>query len=180
GDKDFYQLVRTGIKVFNPKEEGTWYDAEGVNDKFGVPPELVVDVLALMGDTIDNIKGVPGIGEKGARELIVQYGSLENLIAHAGEVKNKRYREGLLASVDRRARLLHRAARRRLRARRPPVAPQHAGARGGARARCAAAAARGRRRREGGPRSQVRRDRARAARRDASRARDRHDARELP
>src|SRR5512138_2518405 len=78
GDKDFFQLVRDGIRVYNPKEEGTWYDAEGVKEKFGVPPELVVDVLALMGDTIDNIKGVPGIGEKGARELIVQYGSLEN------------------------------------------------------------------------------------------------------
>src|SRR5438094_8938762 len=45
GDKDFYQLVRDGIKVFNPKEEGTWYDAEGVKDKFGVPPELVGDGL---------------------------------------------------------------------------------------------------------------------------------------
>src|SRR5215213_5107486 len=100
GDKDFYQLVRDGIRVFNPKEEGTWYDAEAVNEKFGVPPELVVDVLALMGDTIDNIKGVPGIGEKGARELIAQYGSLESLIAHASEVKHKRYREGLLANID--------------------------------------------------------------------------------
>ena len=60
-------------------------------------PEQVVDVLALMGDTIDNIKGVPGIGEKGARELIATYGSLENLLAHAAEIKNKRYREGLLA-----------------------------------------------------------------------------------
>jgi DNA polymerase-1 len=100
GDKDFFQLVRHGIRVFNPKEEGTWYDAEGVKEKFGVPPDLVVDVLALMGDTIDNIKGVPGIGEKGARELIATYGSLENLIAHAAEVKHKRYREGLLANVD--------------------------------------------------------------------------------
>src|SRR4051794_23239256 len=100
GDKDFFQLVQDGIKVFNPKEEGTWYDAESVKEKFGVPPELVVDVLALMGDTIDNIKGVPGIGEKGARELIAQYGSLENLIAHAAEVKHKRYREGLLAHAD--------------------------------------------------------------------------------
>src|SRR5712671_204189 len=52
GDKDFYQLVRDGIRVFNPKEEGTWYDAVAVKEKFGVPPELVVDVLALMGDTI--------------------------------------------------------------------------------------------------------------------------------
>src|SRR6478672_1312975 len=100
GDKDFFQLVHDGIKVYNPKEEGTWYDAEGVKDKFGVAPEQVVDVLALMGDTIDNIKGVPGIGEKGARELIAAYGTLENLIAHAGEVKNKRYREGLLAHAE--------------------------------------------------------------------------------
>src|SRR6266850_6017777 len=100
GDKDFYQLVGNGIKVFNPRDEGTWYDAEGVKEKFGVPPDLVVDVLALMGDTIDNIKGVPGIGEKGARELIATYGSLENLIAHASEVKHKRYREGLLANID--------------------------------------------------------------------------------
>jgi len=100
GDKDFYQLVRDRIRVFNPKEEGTWYDADGVKEKFGVAPDLVVDVLALMGDTIDNIKGVPGIGEKGAIQLISQYGSLENLIAHASEVKHKRYREGLLANID--------------------------------------------------------------------------------
>ena len=89
-DKDFFQLVRDGIRVFNPRDEGTWYDAAGVKEKFGVAPEQVVDVLALMGDTIDNIKGVPGIGEKGARELIATYGSLENLLAHAGEIKNKR------------------------------------------------------------------------------------------
>jgi DNA polymerase-1 len=100
GDKDFFQLVRDGIKVYNPKEEGTWYDAAGVKEKFGVAPEQVVDVLALMGDTIDNIKGVPGIGEKGARELIAQYGTLENLLAHGSDVKNKRYREGLLAHAD--------------------------------------------------------------------------------
>src|SRR6516162_9621686 len=100
GDKDFFQLVHDGITVYNPKEEGTWYDAAGVKEKFGVAPDQVVDVLALMGDTIDNIKGVPGIGEKGARELIAQYGTLEQLIAHAPEVKNKRYREGLLAHAD--------------------------------------------------------------------------------
>ena len=99
-DKDFYQLVGNGVRVYNPRDEGTWYDADGVKEKFGVAPDHVVDVLALMGDTIDNIKGVPGIGEKGARELIVQYGSLENLLAHAAEVKNKRYREGLLANVE--------------------------------------------------------------------------------
>src|SRR5436309_3512425 len=100
GDKDFFQLVRDGIRVFNPRDEGTWYDAEGVREKFGVAPELVVDVLALMGDTIDNIKGVPGIGDKGARELIATYGTLDNLLSHAAEIKNKRYREGLLGHAD--------------------------------------------------------------------------------
>jgi DNA polymerase I len=100
GDKDFFQLVRAGIRVFNPREEGTWYDAEAVKEKFGVSPDQVVDVLALMGDTIDNIKGVPGIGDKGARELIATYGSLENLLAHAAEIKQKRYREPLLANVE--------------------------------------------------------------------------------
>jgi DNA polymerase-1 len=99
-DKDFYQLVGDRVRVYNPRDEGTWYDADGVKEKFGVTPDHVVDVLALMGDTIDNIKGVPGIGEKGAHELIGLYGSLENLLAHAAEVKNKRYREGLLANLD--------------------------------------------------------------------------------
>src|SRR3954467_11212583 len=83
GDKDFFQLVRDGIRVFNPRDEGTWYDAAGVKERLGVAPEQVVDVMALMGDTIDNIKGAPGIGEKGARDLIATYGTLENLIAHA-------------------------------------------------------------------------------------------------
>src|SRR3954466_9383658 len=96
GDKDFFQLVHDGIKVYNPRDDGTWFDADGVKEKFGVAPSQVVDVLALMGDSIDNIKGVPGIGEKGARDLIAQYGSLEELLAHAGEVANKRQRKGLL------------------------------------------------------------------------------------
>jgi DNA polymerase-1 len=100
GDKDFFQLVRDGIRVYNPKDEGTWYDAEGVLQKFGVAPAQVCDVLALMGDSIDNVKGVPGIGEKGARDLIATYGSLESLLAHAGEIKQKKYREGLLANAD--------------------------------------------------------------------------------
>src|SRR5688500_4207760 len=81
GDKDFFQLVRDGIRVYNPRDEGTWFDAAGVREKFGVAPEQVVDALALMGDTIDNVKGVPGIGEKGARDLISTYGTLEALLA---------------------------------------------------------------------------------------------------
>src|SRR5438874_1456388 len=99
-DKDFFQLVRDGIRVFNPRDEGAWYDAAAVKEKFGVAPDQVVDVLALMGDTIDNIKGVPGIGEKGARDLIATYGSLDELISHAAEVAQKRYREPLLANIE--------------------------------------------------------------------------------
>ena len=100
GDKDFFQLVRDGIRVFNPREEGTWYDAQGVQEKFGVRPAQVVDVLALMGDSIDNVKGVPGIGEKGAQTLISTYGSLDALLSHASQVPNKRYREALLNHTD--------------------------------------------------------------------------------
>src|SRR5436309_9722954 len=95
GDKDFFQLVRDAIRVFNPRDEGTWYDAAGVKEKFGVRPEQVPDVLALTGDTIDNIRGVPGIGEKGARDLIATYGSLEQLIANAPSLTQKKYREAL-------------------------------------------------------------------------------------
>ena len=97
GDKDFFQLVRDGIRVFNPREEGIWYDAAGVKEKFGVTPEQVVDALALMGDAIDNVKGVPGIGEKGARDLMSTYGTLDALLEHAAEVPQKKYREALLA-----------------------------------------------------------------------------------
>src|SRR5438876_621176 len=95
GDKDFYQLVGEGVRVFNPRDEGTWYDAAGVVEKFGVRPEQVVDVLALMGDSIDNVKGVPGIGEKGARDLIATHGSLDNLLANAPSLTQKKYREAL-------------------------------------------------------------------------------------
>ena len=70
-----------------------------MKEKFGVAPEQVVDVMALMGDTIDNIKGVPGIGEKGAKELIGRYETLDNLIKHASELTPKR-RETLLANVE--------------------------------------------------------------------------------
>jgi len=100
GDKDFFQLVSPGVRVFNPRDEGTWYDEAGVVEKFGVRPGQVVDVLALMGDSIDNIKGVPGIGEKGARELISAHGTLDQLLAAADTIAQKRYREGLLAHAD--------------------------------------------------------------------------------
>ena len=100
GDKDFFQLVGGNVKVYNPRDEGTWYDADGVREKFGVAPDRVVDVLALMGDAVDNVKGVPGIGEKGARELIAAYGSLDALLARAADVPQKKYREALLGHAD--------------------------------------------------------------------------------
>ena len=100
GDKDFYQLVGGHIRVFNPRDDGIWYDEEGVVKKFGVPPRQVIDVLALTGDTSDNVKGVPGIGDKGARELLAQFGSLDALLEQAATVSQKRYREALLANAD--------------------------------------------------------------------------------
>jgi len=99
-DKDFFQLVGGRIRVFNPRDDGTWYDADGVVQKFGVTPDKVIDVLALTGDAVDNVKGVPGIGDKGARELLAQFGSLDALLEGAGTVQQKRYREALLANAD--------------------------------------------------------------------------------
>ncbi len=100
GDKDFFQLVREGIRVYNPRDDGAWYDEAGVLEKFGVRPDQVVDVLALMGDSIDNVKGVPGIGEKGGRDLIATYGTLDALLERAADVPQKKYREALAAHAD--------------------------------------------------------------------------------
>ena len=94
-DKDFFQLVHDGIRVYDPREDGAWFDAAGVVEKFGVQPSQVTDVLALVGDTSDNVAGVPGIGKKGAIDLITQYGSLDALLEKAGELKPKP-REALL------------------------------------------------------------------------------------
>ncbi len=98
GDKDLLQLVAGGVTVLNPGREGTGatlYDRKMVEEKFGVPPERVVDVLALLGDAIDNVPGVPGIGEKGARDLVREFGTLEAVLDNAEKVKRAAYREGL-------------------------------------------------------------------------------------
>ena len=100
GDKDFFQLVGGPVRVFNPRDEGAWYDADGVKNRFGVRPDQVVDVLALMGDSIDNIKGVPGIGEKGARDLIATSETLDALLERAATLPQKRYREALATYAD--------------------------------------------------------------------------------
>lgn len=89
-DKDLFQLVRGGdVVVWHPMKEKV-LDARGVEETFGVPPERVVDVLALMGDASDNIPGVAGIGEKGARDLVASFGSLDEIYARLDEVKGKR------------------------------------------------------------------------------------------
>ena len=93
-DKDFFQLVGDHVRVYDPRDDGQWFDAAGVKEKFGVPPGQVVDVLALVGDSSDNVAGVPGIGKKGAVDLISEHGSLEALLAHADQVKPKQ-REAL-------------------------------------------------------------------------------------
>src|SRR5262245_16689827 len=98
-DKDFFQLVRDDIRIYDPREEGAWFDEPGVIEKFGVKPSQVVDVLALVGDTSDNVAGVPGIGKKGAIDLLTQYGSLDNLLAHTAELKPKQ-REALETNRD--------------------------------------------------------------------------------
>jgi DNA polymerase-1 len=98
GDKDLLQLVNDQVQVLNPGRDGlgaVLYDAKKVEEKWGVPPGRVVDILALMGDAVDNIPGVPGIGDKGARDLIREFGSVEGALDRAAEVKRAAYREGL-------------------------------------------------------------------------------------
>ena len=93
-DKDFFQLVGPGIRVYDPREEGAWFDSDGVVEKFGVRPEQVTDVLALVGDTSDNVAGVPGIGKKGAIDLVTQFGGLDAMLERLGDLKPKQ-REAL-------------------------------------------------------------------------------------
>ena len=97
-DKDFMQLVDNHITMVKPDNKNGGFnliDREGVKDYFGVYPDKVIDVLAIIGDTSDNIPGVPGIGKKGAPALIKKYGTLEKAIEDAPNMKSKRNREGL-------------------------------------------------------------------------------------
>lgn len=100
GDKDLLQLVRENVQVISPHKEGILFTPRTVYDRYGVPPESLGDILALMGDVVDNIPGVPGVGEKTAVKLIQSYHNLENVLAHAGEVKNRRVRENLFKYAD--------------------------------------------------------------------------------
>jgi DNA polymerase-1 len=100
-DKDMLQLVSDHVFMLNPAKDDDWYDAAKVKEFLGVRPEQVADLLALMGDSIDNIPGAPGIGEKGARALIEQFGSVEAALEHAMEVQRKAYRESLQNHAER-------------------------------------------------------------------------------
>lgn len=93
-DKDLMQLIRPGVRMLDPMK-GNLMDEEDVMKKFGVTPDKVVDVQALAGDSIDNVPGVPGIGIKTAALLINEYGSLEELLDRAGEIKQPKRRESL-------------------------------------------------------------------------------------
>ena len=95
GDKDMMQLVTPRVKILNPQKDNLVLDPEKVKETLGVPPEKVVDVMALRGDTVDNVPGAPGIGDKGSVDLIVEFGSVEAVLDRAAEVKRKSYRESL-------------------------------------------------------------------------------------
>jgi len=103
GDKDMFQLVSDNVKIYNPQKGSAppvKMDSKGVEEKFGVPPEKVIDMLALMGDSSDNVPGVPGIGPKTAITLLSQFGNLDNLLQKADEIKAKGTRQKLLDNKD--------------------------------------------------------------------------------
>ncbi len=99
-DKDMMQLVNDKVHILNPPKDNLICDAAKVEEILGVPPGRVVDVMALRGDSIDNIPGAPGIGDKGSVEIIKRFGSVEQALEHAAEVERKTYRESLLNNRD--------------------------------------------------------------------------------
>ena len=102
-DKDFMQLIEPHITQFRPAYRGESFDpitVESFREKYGLEPIQFIDMLALMGDAADNVPGVSGIGEKTAMKLLSEYGSVENLIAHAGDLSGKRAREGMQNEAD--------------------------------------------------------------------------------
>lgn len=89
GDKDILQLVDSSIKVINPHKDHTIIDIDWVKERYGVAPEKIVEIIALAGDTSDNIPGVPGIGEATACELIKKFGTLDEILVNVDAMKNK-------------------------------------------------------------------------------------------
>jgi DNA polymerase-1 len=99
-DKDMMQLVNDKVCILNPPKDNLICDATKVEEILGVPPERVVDIMALRGDTIDNIPGAPGIGDKGSVEIIKRFGTVEQALERASEVEKKTYRESLQNNRD--------------------------------------------------------------------------------
>jgi DNA polymerase-1 len=100
GDKDMMQLVTPMVRILNPQKDNLILDPAKVTEVLGVPPEKVIDVMALRGDAVDNIPGAPGIGDKGSVDLILEFGSVEAVLDRAAEVKRKSYRESLEQNRD--------------------------------------------------------------------------------
>ncbi|WP_048863247.1 5'-3' exonuclease, partial [Acidisphaera rubrifaciens] len=98
-DKDLMQLVRPGLGMLDPIKQKPIGEAE-VIEKFGVPPGKLIDVQALMGDPVDNVPGVPGIGPKGAAQLVAEYGDLEGILAAAAGMKPSKRRDALIAHAE--------------------------------------------------------------------------------
>ncbi len=99
-DKDLMQLVQPGVAMLDTMKNWKKIGRDEVIEKFGVPPEKVVDVQSLAGDSVDNVPGVPGIGIKTAAELITAFGDLDELLARAGEIKQPKRREKLIEHAD--------------------------------------------------------------------------------
>ena len=99
-DKDMMQLVNDDVQILNPPKDNLICDAAKVEEILGVPPERVIDVMALRGDAIDNIPGAPGIGDKGSVEIIKRFGTVEQALDRANEVEKKTYRESLQNNRD--------------------------------------------------------------------------------
>src|SRR6266849_6287603 len=98
-DKDLMQLVNDGVMMYDTMKDRRIGIAEVV-EKFGVPPDKVIEVQSLIGDSTDNVPGVPGIGVKTAAQLITEYGDLETLLARAGDIKQQKRRESLIEHAD--------------------------------------------------------------------------------
>lgn len=100
-DKDILQLVSDGVRVFDPKKdkEGLFYDKQQVKARYGVWPQQIIDMFALMGDAADNIPGIKGIGEKTASALIQEFGTIENLITHADAIQSSGLREAIKGNI---------------------------------------------------------------------------------
>jgi len=102
-DKDMLQLVDERVSMLNPAKDDEWYDPAKVKVFMGVRPDQVTDLLALKGDAVDNIPGAPGIGDKGAKDLIERFGNVEEAIAHAAEVERKAYAKAFRTTPSRSA-----------------------------------------------------------------------------